>query len=75
MDFEVAFERFINRKEYDAAESALFSMIRIAFRAGWLAAGGDPYAPQPAMPPAPSQPEEGPGPPSGGLADGNNERG
>jgi len=39
-DFEEAFSDFLDRKEYDHAESALFSMIRIAFKAGWLAADG-----------------------------------
>ena len=39
-DFERAFSDFIDRREYDQAESALFSMIRISFKAGWLAAGG-----------------------------------
>lgn len=28
--------------EYDQAENALFSMVRIAYMAGWLAAGGEP---------------------------------
>lgn len=41
VDFEKAFEGFLERREYDEAEDALFSMVRIAFRAGWLAAGGE----------------------------------
>lgn len=41
MDFEKSFADFIDRHEYDQAENALFSMIRIAFKSGWLAAGGD----------------------------------
>ena len=41
-DFEQYFGDFIHRHEYDAAESALFSMVRISFIAGWLAAGGKP---------------------------------
>jgi len=41
-DFEKAFSDFIDRREYDGAQSALFSIIRIAFTAGWLAAGGNP---------------------------------
>ena len=45
-DFEKAFGDFIDRREYDQAESALFSMVRIAFLAGWRAAGGDPPPPQ-----------------------------
>ena len=45
-DFEKNFGDFIERREYDAAESALFSMVRISFTAGWLAAGGKPPKPQ-----------------------------
>lgn len=41
-DFEAAFSSFLERREYDEAESYLFSMVRIAFTAGWRAAGGDP---------------------------------
>ena len=40
-DFEKAFSDFIDRREYDQAENALFSMVRIAFIAGWKAAGGE----------------------------------
>lgn len=45
-DFEKAFGDFIDRREYDQAENALFSMIRISFKAGWLAAGGRSPKPQ-----------------------------
>ena len=45
-DFEQAFGDFVERREYDQAENALFAMVRIAFRAGWLAAGGEPSQPQ-----------------------------
>nr|WP_325215147.1 hypothetical protein [uncultured Oscillibacter sp.] len=45
-DFEEAFSNFLERKEYDEAENALFSMVRIAFLAGWKAAGGEPPTPQ-----------------------------
>ena len=41
-EFEKAFSDFMERREYDQAENALFSMVRIAFVAGWLAAGGEP---------------------------------
>ena len=41
-EFEAAFSAFLDRHEYDEAESALFSMVRIAFAAGWKAAGGEP---------------------------------
>ena len=40
--FEQAFGYFLERREYDQAENALFAMVRIAFLAGWKAAGGDP---------------------------------
>ena len=45
-DFEKAFGDFIDRREYDEAENALFSMVRTAFLAGWRAAGGEPPKPQ-----------------------------
>lgn len=32
--FEQAFSDFLDRHEYDQAENALFSMVRIAFLAG-----------------------------------------
>lgn len=41
-EFEEAFSDFLDRREYDEAESCLFSMVRIAFAAGWQAAGGAP---------------------------------
>ena len=45
-DFEQTFGDFLDRREYDQAENALFAMVRIAFLAGWKAAGGDPPLPQ-----------------------------
>lgn len=45
-DFEKAFGDFIDRIEYDEAENALFSIVRIAFLAGWKAAGGEAPPPQ-----------------------------
>lgn len=44
--FEQALSDFLDRHEYDQAENALFSMVRIAFLAGWKAAGGDAPPPQ-----------------------------
>ena len=41
-ELEEAFSDFLDRHEYDDAEAALFSMVRLAFVAGWRAAGGDP---------------------------------
>lgn len=46
VDFEEAFGNFIDRREYDQAENALFSMVRVSFLAGWQAAGGAPPPPQ-----------------------------
>ena len=40
-NFEQLFSDFIDGTEYDKAEEALFSLIRMAFKAGWLAAGGE----------------------------------
>ena len=45
-DFELAFGNFLEQEEYDAAEQALFDLVRAAFEAGWKAAGGE--LPQPA---------------------------
>ena len=44
--FEKAFSDFLDGREYDQAENALFSIVRISFLAGWKAAGGDPPPPQ-----------------------------
>ena len=41
-EFEKCFADFLDRHEYDEAENALFSMVRIAFSAGLQAAGGTP---------------------------------
>ena len=41
-DFEAAFSNVLDRHEYDEAENYLFSMVRLAFAAGWKAAGGAP---------------------------------
>jgi hypothetical protein len=41
MDFEKAFDDFLECHECDEAEAALFTIIRMSFKAGWLAAGGN----------------------------------
>ena len=41
IDFEAAFGRFLELTDYDEAEDALFSLVRAACQAGWLAAGGE----------------------------------
>ena len=44
-EFEQAFSDFLETKAYDEAEDALFSVMRMAFLAGWRAARG--VAPEP----------------------------
>lgn len=39
--FEAAFDAFLERPEYDDAQQAQFDLVRAAFLAGWIAAGGD----------------------------------
>lgn len=39
--FEAAFDAFLERREYDEAQQVQFALLRAAFLAGWLAAGGD----------------------------------
>ena len=41
-DFEAAFSCFLERRDYDEAANQLFTLARLAFAAGWQAAGGDP---------------------------------
>ena len=48
-EFEKAFSDFLDRREYDQASNALHDMVRIAFRAGWLAAGGSALPAQPVV--------------------------
>jgi hypothetical protein len=45
-DFELAFSNFIDRREYDEAKEALFTIVRASFTAGWHAAGGELPVPQ-----------------------------
>lgn len=40
--FESAFDAFLGQREYDEAQQAQFALVRAAFLAGWLAAGGQP---------------------------------
>lgn len=42
IEFEESFSAFLERHEYDEAENYLFSMVRLAYSAGWKAAGGNP---------------------------------
>lgn len=44
-EFEFAFSRFLESPAYDEAEDNLFSVVRMAFIAGWEAARGE--APEP----------------------------
>ena len=63
-EFETAFDQFLQRHEYDEAENYLFSMVRLAFAAGWRAAGGDPPKAERLfeliLTPKPKQPSETP---------------
>lgn len=34
-DFEQSFDEFIDSEEYDTANSAIFTLVRAAFLAGW----------------------------------------
>lgn len=45
-EFELAFSHFLETPAYDEAEESLFSVIRMAFIAGWEAARGE--TPEPA---------------------------
>jgi len=38
--YEEAFDKFINSRDYDRVEEALFSFARACFEAGYKAAGG-----------------------------------
>ena len=57
-NFEKAFADFIDRREYDRAQNALFEMVRISFKAGWQAAGGNPPEPQPVFQIIPKEPDK-----------------
>ena len=61
-ELEEAFSNFLDRHEYDEAETALFSVVRLAFVAGWRAAGGTPPQAERIyeLLPPPSQKEERP---------------
>lgn len=50
---EAAFSAFLERHEYDAAEEALFAVVRSAFLAGWNAAHGSTPQEEPAVTCAP----------------------
>lgn len=39
-DFEKAYQSFLDEQAYDEAAAAFFPIARIAFKAGWIAAGG-----------------------------------
>jgi hypothetical protein len=56
--FEKAFADFIDRREYDQAQNALFDMVRISFKAGWQAAGGNPPEPQRVIELVPKKPRK-----------------
>jgi len=39
-DYEIAFDDFFHQKECAQVEDALFAIMQISFKAGWIAAGG-----------------------------------
>jgi len=39
-DFEKAYKDFLDEQAYDESAAAFFPIARVAFKAGWLAAGG-----------------------------------
>ena len=41
-DFEKSFSDFLETREFDQASEILFSLMRSAYLAGWIAAGGEP---------------------------------
>jgi hypothetical protein len=41
-DFEAAFSQFIESREYEQEQNVIFALVRLAFKAGWEAAGGEP---------------------------------
>ncbi len=45
-NFEESFSDFIDRREYDDAQNALFSIVRLSYQAGWEAACGKPLPSQ-----------------------------
>ena len=45
-EFEKAFSDFLESRDCDDAEDALFSIIRMSFLAGWRAARGEAPEPQ-----------------------------
>lgn len=57
-EFEKAYADFIDRREYDEAQSALFTMVRTSFTAGWKAAGGEPPTPHKIFELAPKKDKE-----------------
>ena len=48
-DFEQALDAYLERREYDLAAETLYSLVRSAFTAGWMAAGGRAPAPRPVI--------------------------
>lgn len=48
-EFEQALDAYLERREYDRAAETLYTLVRGAFMAGWLAAGGAQPARQPVI--------------------------
>ncbi len=43
--FEEAFSHFLEDQSYEDVEDAVFTVVRAAYIAGWVAAGGEPPRP------------------------------
>ena len=59
-ELEEAFSNFLDRHEYDEVEAALFSIVRLSFVAGWLAARGTPPQAERVFELLPPKPKEDP---------------
>lgn len=42
--FEAGFSDFLDSSAYDSGQDALYTLVREAYAAGWVAAGGSPSA-------------------------------
>jgi hypothetical protein len=48
-EFDESFEKFIESREYEVSRNVLFTTVRLAFMAGWEAAGGEPPPTRPVV--------------------------
>ncbi len=57
-NFDEAFDRYIESRDYEVSRNTLFSTVRQTFMAGWEAAGGKRPPTRPAIEIAPKSPQE-----------------